>query len=387
MKKLTINTFWCFIILICTQFCQAQYLSFDELLSLRAKELDDVNDYLIKKKWEIDNAKEGDYEEYSHATWAFNKNHYESKARAWVSYLYADGFTNIVRYMTTSSSHHDLIKARIKASGFKLSDKAIEENGLAFTYTNGQRSIKVTTDKDEDGVARFVFTIRKNIASSSQSSSTNTSARQTTTPKTSTVRDVDGNIYKTVQIGTQTWITENLKTTKYNDETVIPLITEDNAWAQLTSPRYFYYNNENYNKDIYGALYNWHTVATGKLCPKGYHVPTNADWNTLVNYLGNGLFEYGEYLVGGNLKSNDSMWNKPNDGATNESGFSALPTGCLSFGNDFTRVGIYGMWWSATESSQNIENAFVRKLNHSNTEVVSYEFNKSSGVSVRCLKD
>lgn len=170
MTKLNINNTLrlLFFILLSNQFCQAQYISFDELLSLRAKDLDEVNDYLIKKKWEIDNAKEGDYEEYNRATWAFNKNHYENKARAWFSYLYADGFTNVIRYMTTSSTYHDLIKARIKALGFKLSDKAIEENGLAFTYINEQRTVKVTTDKDEDGIPRYSFLVKKSSTSISK---------------------------------------------------------------------------------------------------------------------------------------------------------------------------------------------------------------------------
>jgi hypothetical protein len=113
--------------------CQAQYLSFDELLSLRAKELDEVNDFLIKKKWEIDNAKEGDFSDYNRATWAFNRNDDNNKAQAWFTYFYSEGSTNIVRYVTTSGSHHDLIKTRIKALGFKLTDKSIEVNGLAFT--------------------------------------------------------------------------------------------------------------------------------------------------------------------------------------------------------------------------------------------------------------
>jgi hypothetical protein len=217
--------------------CQAQYLSFDELLSLRAKELDEVNDFLIKKKWEIDNAKEGDFSDYNRATWAFNRNDDNNKAQAWFTYFYSEGSTNIVRYMTTSGSHHDLIKTRIKALGFKLTDKSIEENGLAFTYTNGQRSVKENTDKDEDGVSRFVFTITKRTTKpSSQNHSTYTTPQQTPTPKTGTVTDIDGNTYKTVQIGTQTWMAENLRTTKYNDGEAIPYVTDNSQIKKCLGP-------------------------------------------------------------------------------------------------------------------------------------------------------
>ena len=263
--------------------CQAQYLSFDELLSLRAKELDEVNDFLIKKKWEIDNAKEGDFSDYNRATWAFNRNDDNNKAQAWFTYFYSEGSTNIVRYMTTSGSHHDLIKTRIKALGFKLTDKSIEENGLAFTYTNGQRSVKENTDKDEDGVSRFVFTITKRTTKpSSQNHSTYTTPQQTPTPKTGTVTDIDGNTYKTVQIGTQTWMAENLRTTKYNDGEAIPYVTDNSVWVKLETPAYCYYNNDISNKKMFGALYNWYTVNTGRLCPSGWHVPTDAEWTTLA---------------------------------------------------------------------------------------------------------
>ena len=101
------------------------------------------------------------------------------------------------------------------------------------------------------------------------------------------VTDIEGNIYKTIQIGTQEWMAENLKTTKYNDNTEIPLITENSNWGSTTTPGYCWVNNDRTTyKNIYGALYNWYTVNTGKLCPTGWHVSTDAEWTTLVNYLG-----------------------------------------------------------------------------------------------------
>jgi uncharacterized protein (TIGR02145 family) len=103
---------------------------------------------------------------------------------------------------------------------------------------------------------------------------------------TTAVTDKDGNVYHTVTIGTQTWMVENLKTTKYNDGTAIPFITDNSAWANLTTPGYCWYNNDSTTyKNMYGALYNWYAVSTGNLAPKGWHVATDAEWTTLQNYL------------------------------------------------------------------------------------------------------
>jgi len=102
-----------------------------------------------------------------------------------------------------------------------------------------------------------------------------------------TITDIDGNYYTTVTIGTQVWMVENLKTTKYNDGTGIPLVTDNTVWCNLSTPGYCWYNNdETTYKNPYGALYNWHTVHTGKLCPSGWHVPTDSEWITLTSYFG-----------------------------------------------------------------------------------------------------
>ena len=131
--------------------------------------------------------------------------------------------------------------------------------------------------------------------------------------------DKDGNTYKTIQIGTQTWMAENLKTTKYNDRTSIPLVTDATSWSNLSTPACCWQDNVPARKVTYGVLYNWYTVNTGKLCPSGWHVPSDAEWNVLTDYLG------GENIAGGKLKeSGFKHWNKPNTGATNETHFSAL---------------------------------------------------------------
>lgn len=163
------------------------------------------------------------------------------------------------------------------------------------------------------------------------------------------VTDIDGNIYHTVQIGTQIWMVENLKTTKFNDGTTIPLVTDNIAWSKLTTPAYCWNKNIENNKDTYGALYNWYAVNTGKLCPKGWHVPTDNDWTILANYLGGETYDNKniESKTGGKLKESGTIhWSSPNEGATNETGFTGLPGGSRAYyKGDFNEIGTMGDWW------------------------------------------
>ena len=170
------------------------------------------------------------------------------------------------------------------------------------------------------------------------------------TGPSSTVTDIDGNVYHTVTIGTQVWMVENLKTTKYNDGTAIPLVTDVTSWSNLTTPGYCWYNNDaTAYKTTYGALYNWFTVNTGKLAPTGWHVPTDGEWTTLTSYLG------GENVAGGKMKSTGTiedgtgLWHDPNIGATNESGFSGVPACGRNCDGRFANIGKDGIWWNASE--------------------------------------
>ncbi len=195
------------------------------------------------------------------------------------------------------------------------------------------------------------------------------------------VSDNDGNTYKTIQIGTQTWMAENLKTTKYNDGTAIPLVTDGTAWAALSTPGYCWFSNDAATyKATYGALYNWYTVNTGKLCPTGWHVSTDAEWTTLTTYLG------GESVAGGKLKeTGTSHWSSPNTGATNSSGFTALPGGARNYDGAFISIGYRGYWWSSTEA--NTFSAWLRSMSYDGSNVYSYYFDTRHGFSVRCLRD
>jgi uncharacterized protein (TIGR02145 family) len=158
------------------------------------------------------------------------------------------------------------------------------------------------------------------------------------------VTDADGNKYNTVNIGTQTWMVENLKTTKYNDGTPISNVTDNTQWANLITGAYVIYDNEESNNTTYGKLYNWYAVNTGKLAPKGWHISTDAEWATLRDY-------FGGTEAGGKMKSTSLLWQSPNADATNNCGFTGLPGGLRQHTDGtFSSIGIYGDWWSATEN-------------------------------------
>jgi uncharacterized protein (TIGR02145 family) len=207
------------------------------------------------------------------------------------------------------------------------------------------------------------------------------------------VIDMDGNIYHTITIGTQVWMVENLKTTKYNDGTSIPNVISDAEWKQRETPGYCWFDNDIRNKNPWGALYNWHTVNTGKLAPKGWHVPSYDEWTTLIIFLG------GESVAGGKLKEDGRVhWRIQNSGPNNESGFTALPGGYRKYYKDeldntmFFNRHTTGLWWSSTQKNKGeayyrdiwAENSYVSFNGHVISQPVQQ---KSFGYSVRCIKD
>jgi uncharacterized protein (TIGR02145 family) len=201
------------------------------------------------------------------------------------------------------------------------------------------------------------------------------------------VTDVDLNVYKTVTIGTQIWMTENLKTTKYRDGSEIPRVTDNTEWSSLTTGAYCWYkNDETKYRNLYGAYYNFYAVNTGKLCPTGWHVPTDTEWTELTNYLG-GNTTGGKLKEAGTIFSSPpGLWNHPNTDATNETGFIARPGGERSNAGSFSLDGYYGNWWSSREPSQS--SAWYRSMASMHGDVGRmWGDNKKQGFSVRCTKD
>jgi uncharacterized protein (TIGR02145 family) len=214
------------------------------------------------------------------------------------------------------------------------------------------------------------------------------------------VIDTDGNAYPTVIIGSQTWMSENLKVTRYNDGTDIPLVSDPVIWSVSTTPAYCWYENEEMTyKDTYGALYNWYAASSSKLCPSGWHVPANDEWITLENYLIENGYNYDGSAVENKFAkalASNTGWNSSGvEGAVgntdyadkrNATGFTALPGGVLDANaRMFGSMGNFGMWWTSTEDSPTT--AWDRGIANSTNSLGRLNVNKSHGFSVRCLKD
>jgi uncharacterized protein (TIGR02145 family) len=191
--------------------------------------------------------------------------------------------------------------------------------------------------------------------------------------------DGDWNYYPIVQIGTQTWMAENLRTTRYRDKLNFSYVSDNTAWSGLASSAYCWLDNdETTNKNKYGGLYNWYAVTTRRLCPVKWHIPSDAEWTTLTTVLG------GQDIAGGKLKeTRTSHWISPNTGATNETGFTSLPGGYRP--GDFQKAGEAGYWWTATETSPSM--AYYRSMENIGSGVSRSDAAKTCGYSVRCLRD
>ena len=193
--------------------------------------------------------------------------------------------------------------------------------------------------------------------------------------------DIEGNAYKSIKLGDQIWFAENLKVTHFIDGTPIPGIAEKIEWSNLTTPGYCWYNNDSMAyHDPYGALYNWFTIETGNLCPAGWHVPGDPEWQILIEFLG------GESEAGGKLKeAGTSHWAPPNEGASNETDFTALPGGIRFYNGSFSGFGTQSFWWSSTENG--VCCGYNLYLLNDAGSATRYDSDKEAGISVRCIKD
>jgi uncharacterized protein (TIGR02145 family) len=196
------------------------------------------------------------------------------------------------------------------------------------------------------------------------------------------LNDASGNSYKTVKIGDQIWMAENLNTDRFQNGDLITEVKVDGEWnlaGNNNQPAWCFYNNDSIYSVEYGRLYNWYAVAdTRGLCPIGWHIPSNEDWIELTDILG------GDEVAGGKMKSLN-LWNAPNWFATDESNFNGLPGGYRNFVGKFFSFGFYGLWWSSSEySSINVRS---RTLYYTSNNATLDNFNKQNGLSVRCLLD
>jgi len=204
------------------------------------------------------------------------------------------------------------------------------------------------------------------------------------------VADAEGNQYNTVNIGTQVWMAENLKATKYNDNTEIPLVEDNTAWSNLTSPGYCWVNNnEAVNKPLYGALYNWYAANNEKLCPAGWHVPTDVEFKTMEMSLGlsQAAADQSDWrgTDQGKQMKNTTGWSA-NENGTNTSGFSALPGGYRHHTTSaYNGLGILGYWWCSNGPDSG--SGWYRRLDGGNNAVYRASTLNRAGKSVRCIKN
>lgn len=208
-----------------------------------------------------------------------------------------------------------------------------------------------------------------------------------------TVNDAEGNNYKTVTIGSQVWMAENLMTTRFNDHTPIPIVAECSKWSNCEAPGYCWYGNYSDSlKHIHGALYNWYSVNTGKLCPEGWHVPTYGDWESLFHFLGDDfsdkLRETGSRHW---ISYPDIFFDINNSSATNSSGFTAIPGGMRSEEGYFLDMAYSANWWSSMELPNCIAYSiqlYIPYVVSSPRSTQGFQvIAKKRGLSIRCIKD
>ena len=203
-----------------------------------------------------------------------------------------------------------------------------------------------------------------------------------TTIKDSITKDTDGNIYTSIIIGPQEWMTENLRTTKYADGSSIPNVIEDSLWTGLTIGAWCHYENDSSQYEaIYGKLYNWYAASDSRnVCPTGWHVPTAVDWRFLIDYL---TLNGHNYTEGRALKAT-SGWNSDRNGTDNY-GWKALPGGNRRFSGSFVDAGSYGGWWTSSETFSG--SGSYKYLRSSSASPYTDGNSKKGGFSVRCLRD
>ncbi len=199
-----------------------------------------------------------------------------------------------------------------------------------------------------------------------------------------TVKDIDGNTYKTVKIGKQVWMSENLNVNHFKNDDLIPEAKTNKEWNKAGKegrPAWCYYDNKKENGIVYGKLYNWYAVHDPRgLAPQGWHVPRHKEWTILSDFLG------GDSIAGCKLKKSEIIhWSSSNTYVTGETGFAALPGGCRDHCGPFTSIGYYGCWWTITEGST--RTAWTWSMSYEKTSLEYGGGGKGVGFYVRCVKD
>lgn len=306
--------------------------------------------------------------------------HYYARAYAINSFGIAYGSevtfttTDAIAVLTTSASTTNCSDKAL-GGGNIISDGGdfITAKGVCYSLTAGPT---ITDFKTTDGIGTgsFVSHLAGLIGNSTyhvRAYATNAFGTyygsETTFSTLATVSDIDGNVYDVALIGTQLWMADNLKTTRYTDGSVMPNVTDNTAWTNLNTPAYCWYNNDAITyKSNYGALYNWYAANSSNLCPLNWHVPTDAEWSVLVTYLGGN--------AGTKIKAFGNY--------TNESNFTALGGGCRTTG--FSGLTSNGYFWSSTDA---FPDTWARIIDWKFNDVTRFSTQRPNGYSIRCVHD
>jgi uncharacterized protein (TIGR02145 family) len=256
---------------------------------------------------------------------------------------------------------------------------APEPTILANDYTEEDIALGVFTSNITGLTAETTYYVRA-YATNSYGTSYGNEVIFNAASNTTSISDFEGNIYNTVQIGTQTWMKENLKAIKYNDGSDIPNIIDNTEWINSTFGAFCWYDNDSTTyHETYGTMYNYYAVADSRsLCPTGWHVPTDTEWTELIDYLG------GTYIAGGKLRETGTAHWTSDPGVDNSTGFTALPAGYRYLENGFAGIGSIGEWLSSTSEGTKV---FARYIFSSNLRISKIEDFKNGAYSVRCIKD
>ena len=282
-----------------------------------------------------------------------------------------------------------LAKILIKTPPVKVDyylDEALDLSGLLIelTFNNGNIKNLTVSDFATEGVACSpVNGAPLSSASTEVIITHNFSGLSTRQPikVSEVITDIDNNTYSFTKIGNQLWMAENLKTTRFNDGNIIPLVSDNLEWDELTGPGFCWYdNNEVTYAKLYGALYNWFTVETEKLCPSGWHVPTDYEWGELIRYLKDNGFDE---IQGTALKAT-SGWDAEGNG-TDDYGFTAIPAGNRR--QPFSGLGYSSSWWSSTVNGTQKLSAYARRVHSAYEYVDRFVTPTTYGFSVRCVRD
>lgn len=299
---------------------------------------------------------------------------------------------------------------QIAANDYTYTTKAISKSNskTSISFAANENTIKSKPQKVKSGLTTMLYSDGDQLLYRGKSG--NYTAIVTDRPTTSKTtnfdfvecKDADGNYYATVKIGSQIWMAENLKTTKYNDNVSIPNVTDNTAWSTLSTGAYCDYNNTPANSTIYGKLYNWHTVNTGKLAPTGWHVATASEFAKMEYYLfTNGYSPNGTtelYKLGKSLSAN-TLWYIDNNANTvgnnlnknNNSGFSALPAGQRFDTGGYGSLNYRALWWCKDD---------IMNINYNSCKYIDYNSQSTThwsnaylgskpilGLSIRCVND